>query len=165
MLPLLACGLLQPGFSATQTAAVQTTVAASWTATPTLTATPDPCSPEKLRDSVSKMHDFMVKFDNLSGEAAYAERKDLPEKIAGLEDVLQSAEAQDAPSCLADLKDHQVKHMRLAIKTLNAFINHADDQVVNDLLQQARDEHDAYMLELMRLLGLDGTPTPAKQVL
>lgn len=179
LLPMMACGLLQPGYTATRTAVAQTTVAASWTDTPTQTATatftpsptatetftptPDPCLPENLSDAVSEVHDFMIKFDKLSTEAAQVQREDLPEKITGLEDLLQAAQEQKVAPCLQTLKDHQLKHMQLVIDTLNAFLDGADKKTLDDMIQQARDEHDAYALELARLLKIDiftSTPTP-----
>jgi hypothetical protein len=178
-LPMLACGMLQPGYTATQTAVAQTTVAASWTDTPTPTATatftpsptatetvtptPDPCLPENLPDAVNEVHKLMLKFDDLSTEAANVQREDLPDKIAELQDLLQTAQEQEVAPCLQTLKDHQLKHMKLVIDTLNAFADGVDQKIINEMVQQARDEHDAYALELARLLGITltpNTPTP-----
>ncbi|HSB00749.1 MAG TPA: hypothetical protein VLE49_08870 [Anaerolineales bacterium] len=179
MLPMLACGLFQPGYTATRTALAQTTVAASWTDTPTptstatltptptatetFTPTPDPCLPENLPDAVNEVQKLMLRFEALSIEAANAQREDLPDKIAGLQSLLQTAEEQKVAPCLQTLKDHQLKHMNLVIDTLDAFKDGVDQKIVNEMLQQARDEHDAYVLELSRLLKIDIytiTPTP-----
>jgi predicted component of type VI protein secretion system len=105
----------------------------------------------------------MIKFDKLSTDAAQSQREDLPDKIIELEDLLQAAKDQQVAPCLQTLKDHQLKHMQLVIDTLHAFLDGADKKTLDDMIQQARDEHDAYALELARLLKLDiatVTPTP-----
>lgn len=179
MLPLIACGMFQPGYAPTQTAVAQTTIAASWTATPTSTPTPtftptptetqtptptpDPCLPENLPDAVNEVHELMMKFDDASTEAANAQREELPDKIVELQNLLQAAQEQKVAPCLQTLKDHQLKHMNLVIDTLKAFLKGEDMDVVRDMIRQAGDEHDAYSLELARLLKLDvatNTPTP-----
>jgi len=174
-LPLIACGLFQPGFAPTQTAIAETTVAASWTAKPTLTptlpptetetptATPDPCASENLSEAVNEIHDLQVQFDDLSGEAAIAQREDLPDKIIELQSLLQTALNQETPPCLETLKDHQLKHMNFVIDTLLAFAQGEDQDMVEEGIENARREHDEYTLELARLLDLDIstiTPTP-----
>lgn len=174
MLSSLACGLFQPGLTATQTAAAGTTVAASWTdtstptltptlptSTPTLTETPDPCAAENLDATVQEIQDLQVQFDNLSAEAAKLESEELPDKILELQELLQTALNQDTPPCLETLKDHQVKHMNFVIDTLLAFAEGADEETIEKGIENARREHDAYTLELARLLGIEiGTPTP-----
>jgi hypothetical protein len=174
ILPSIACGLVQPGLTATQTAVAGTTVAAAWTdtptptftptlptSTPTLTATPDPCAAENLAGAVREIQDLQVQFDNLSAEAAKVESEELPDKILELQELLQTALNQDPPPCLETLKDHQVKHMNFVIDTLLAFAEGADEETVKEGIENARREHDAYTLELARLLGIEiGTPTP-----
>ncbi len=176
-LPLLACGLFQPGFAPTQTAAAQTTVAASWTDTPTSTltpvpsltptitptVTPDPCAPENLPDTVGTLNDLMQKFEGLSMEAANAPRDKLPGLLPGLQDMLKTAQDQEVPACLDALKDHLVKHIQYVIETVDAFSKGGDSPTVQQGLENARLEHDAYILELERLLS--GTPTPQGQIL
>ncbi len=175
-LPLIACGLFQPGYTATQTAVAETTVAASWTATPTLTPTqtftptptptetetptptPDPCLPENLFDAVQEVNDLQARFDNVSLFAANAQREQLPEKISELQDLLQIAEDQETPPCLEALRDHQLKHMNFVIEALTAFADRVDQSIVDDKINRAREEHDEYTLELIRLLGT--TPIP-----
>lgn len=174
-LPTIACGLFRPGYTATQTALAGTTVAASWTDTPTLTptltptetatptATPDPCASENLEEVVGEIHDLQVQFDDLSGEAANAEREEIPDKIIELQELFQTALNQDPPPCLGTLKDHQLKHMNFVIDTLLAFAQGEDQDTVNEGIENARREHDEYTLELARLLNLELetiTPTP-----
>lgn len=161
-LPMIACGLFQPGFTATQTAIVSTTMAASWTATPTLTptetltpiptVTPDPCAAENLADSVGIVTELQSRFDDLSGKAANVERAQLSIKISELQELLQEALDQDTPPCLETLRDHQVKHMNFVIDTLTAFMQGADEKTVNEGIKNARDEHDEFLRERDRLL-------------
>lgn len=178
-LPSMACGLFQPGFTATRTAVAQTTVAASWTDTPTSTPTgtptatptatetptptPDPCAPENFEDTVAEFHDLMVRFNTLSTRAARTTRSQLPEKITQLQDLLKTAMGQDTPPCLETLRDHQLKHMNFVIDTLIAAEQEADQQIIEEGIANARREHDEYTLELARLLGIPIntlTPTP-----
>lgn len=172
MLLSLACGLVQPGLTATQTAVAGTTAAASWTdtppptltptlptSTPTLTATPDPCAAENLKAAVQEVQDLQVQFEDLSAAAAKLESEELPDKILELQELLQTALNQDTPPCLETLKDHQLKHMNFVIDTLTAFAEGAEEKTIEEGIENARREHDAYTLELARLLGI-GTPTP-----
>jgi hypothetical protein len=179
ILSLTACGL-SPAEIATQTAVAQTAVAASWTATPTLTPTltltptgtftltptetetptptPGPCTAENLPGALKEIKELQVQFDNLSKTAANTEREQLPDEITQLQSLLQTAETQATPSCLATLRNHQLKHMQLVVDTLKAFVDRVDQKIVDDLLKQARDEHHAYDRELIHVLGI--TPTP-----
>src|SRR6266508_2047127 len=115
-----ACELFQVA-PATQTAVVQTTVAASWTATqpftPAPTGTeaptppPDPCAPEKLAAAVQEVNDLQRQFDDLSALATQLQREQVPDKITEMQSLLQTAADQETPPCLKALRGHQVKHM------------------------------------------------------
>ena len=175
MLPLIACGMFQPGYAPTQTAVAQTTVAASWTATPTSTPTPtftptstetqtptptpDPCLPENLPDVVNEIHELQLRFESRSTIAANVQQEQLPDEITELQELLQIAMEQDTPPCLETLRDHQLKHMNFVIDTLSAFAQGADQQTVEAGIDNARREHDEYTLELDRLLGTNPSPS------
>lgn len=176
-LPLIACGVLQAGIT-TQTAVAGTTVAASWTETPTMTltptpsptftptetpiptATPDLCLPENLRAAVEEVVSLQTQFDSLSGAAANVEREQLPDRIAELQRLLETATEQYTPPCLVLLRDYQVRHMNYVIDTLNAFADGAGDATINTGIRKAREQHNLYLLELADLLGGTLTPTP-----
>ncbi len=105
---------------------------------------------EKAKQAING---FQARFDNESTMASSVPREQLPEKIVKLQSLLQEAKDQKAPSCLAALKDRQLKHMALVIDTLKAFLDGVQGKALDDMIKSARDEHDTYVLELFRLLG------------
>ncbi|MFZ5822279.1 MAG: hypothetical protein ACOYYJ_20505 [Chloroflexota bacterium] len=134
--------------------------------TPTVeaTSTPDPCGPENIKAEVEKIHRWMREFDDASVLAANTPREQLNPEIAALQAIRRSAEDQPAPVCLRDLKAYQVNHMNTVIDTLISFIGGtADQEMMNQGIAQARQQHDQYALEMARLLGVTvvaNTPPP-----
>jgi hypothetical protein len=126
--------------------------------TATITSTPDPCSPDHIEDEVYKVHKFMREFDDASALAANVGRDQLNDSIATLQRIRRDAEDQEVPSCLVQLKTYQIAHMNTTINTLLAFMGGADQESVNSGIALARQQHDAYSLELARLLKLDIIP-------
>ena len=135
--------------------------------------TPDICSTELIEAEVQKVHKHMREFDDASILASKMPREELSEPIAGLQRIRREAEDEEIPSCLINLKTHQVDHMNSVIGTLIAFIGGADRASLEQSILIAREQHDRYTLELARLLGLtvvpatvpvlgtpDGTSTP-----
>lgn len=122
------------------------------------TVTPDPCAPENIEAEVNKVHKFMREFDDASSLAASRPREQLPDAIAELQRIRREAEDQVTPHCLGDLKTYQISHMNSVINTLIAFMGGSDQELVNQGIGLAREQHDQYTLELARLLGLTIEP-------
>lgn len=133
---------------------------------PTVTGTPDPCAPENIQAEVQKTHDYMREFDDASNLAAHIPVDQLPDAIANLQRIRREAEDQPTPPCLIDLKTYKISHMNVVINTLINLIGFAngtvDQQVIDQGIAVAREQHDKYALELARLLGV--TPVPATVV-
>jgi hypothetical protein len=122
-----------------------------------VTNTPDPCAPENMEAEVQKVHKFMREFDDASSLAASRPREELADAISELQQIRRNAEDQVIPYCLGDLKNYQISHMNSVINTLIAFMsasNESDQEIVNQGIALAREQHDQYTLELARLLGL-----------
>jgi len=118
------------------------------------TNTPDPCAPENLEAEVNKVHKSMREFDDASSLAASRPPEQLAEAIAELQQIRRDAEDQFTPICLGDLRTYQVAHMNTVINTLIAFMGGQEQEVVNQGIALAREQHDQYTLELARILGL-----------
>jgi hypothetical protein len=122
------------------------------------TATPDPCSDENIEAEVAKVHKFMREFDDASVLAANMPREQLGTAIAGLQKIRRDAEDQLVPSCLFMLKTYQIAHMNTVINTLIAFLGGSEQDVIDQGIALARQQHDQYTLELARVLGLTVIP-------
>ena len=133
------------------------------TATPPTqtTLTPDPCTGFALGESVKPINDLQREFDDASALAANLPREQLGDAITNLQRIRRAAEDIDAPACLNDLKANQLTHMNAVIDTLIAFVGGADTDTLNAGMEQARESHDLYTLELARLLGATVQPNPA----
>jgi predicted small lipoprotein YifL len=144
-LSLAACGIVGP--QATPTA--------------TLTSTPDVCAPANLKIGAVKVHEFMRAFDDAYQLAASLPRSQLAPQVSKLQDIRRLAQDQAVPTCLVQLKKLQLLHMDTAINTFLAFLGGADQNTVNQGIALARQQHDAYTLELARLLGLTVIAPPS----
>jgi hypothetical protein len=118
------------------------------------TNTPDPCAPENVEAEVQKVHKFMREFDDASSLAASRPREELATAISDLQRIRREAEDQVIAYCLGDLKTYQISHMNSVINTLIAFMGGSNQDTVDQGIALARQQHDAYTLELARLLGL-----------
>ncbi|HEX5840674.1 MAG TPA: hypothetical protein VFY26_22740 [Anaerolineales bacterium] len=125
---------------------------------PGSSTTPDVCSTELIEAEVQKVHRHMREFDDASILASKMPREELSEPIAGLQRIRREAEDEQIPTCLINLKTHQVDHMNSVIGTLIAFIGGADRASLEQSILIAREQHDRYTLELARLLGLTVVP-------
>ena len=132
------------------------------------TATPDPCSSENLPATVQKINDLMREFDDASQLAANLPAQQLAEVISNMQRIRRAAEDLQIPSCLTTLKSHQLNHMNVMIQTLLAFVGGANQETLTNGLANARQEHELYSIELVRLLGITlapvtGTPPPISE--
>jgi len=124
----------------------------------------DPCSSENLPDTVQGINNLMREFDDASAVASNTPIQQLPDVVSNLQRIRRSAEDVEVPACLGTLKTHQLNHMNLTIQTLIAFVGGANQETLKNGLDMARQEHDLYSLEIVRLLGITLAPlteTPA----
>jgi hypothetical protein len=68
--------------------------------------------------------------------------------------ILRDAEDQQVPSCLSKLKEYQIAHMNVVVKTLMAFMSNPDPKLINAGISQAQQLHSEYDVEMARLLGI-----------
>jgi len=127
----------------------------------TNTTADDPCSSENLPTTVQGLNDLMREFDNASQLASSTPAQQLPDVISNLQRIRREAEDSQIPTCLGDLKTHQLNHMNLMIQTLIASVGGASQEELNAGLENARKEHDLYSLEIVRLLGITLAPITA----
>jgi hypothetical protein len=127
----------------------------------TLTSTPDPCSPGQIEAEVQKVQKHMREFDDASTLASSTPRDQLSGSISDLQRIRREAEDQPIPACLTNLKTYQVQHMNSVIETLLAFMRGVDQKSLEPGIALAKQQHDQYLLELARLLGLTVVPAAA----
>jgi len=90
-------------------------------------------------------------------------RDQLSTSIADLQRIRREAEDETVPACLENLRNFQIQHMNSVIETLLAFVRGNSDQaILNQAIALAGQQHDQYILELARLLGI--TPVPGTAV-
>jgi hypothetical protein len=129
---------------------------------PAASPTPDLCSPENLPEAAAKVNDLMRQFDDYSSLAFGTPQSQLLQIIPQMQDVRRAAEDQRVPTCLQDLKKLQLIHMQVTLDTLIAFqANRTNTELVNAGIEKARKYHDAYTIELGRLLGLTVVAPPS----
>jgi hypothetical protein len=142
----------------------KTSQATATVAAPLPTATPDPCSPENLPAEVEKVHKLMREFDDASLLASNTPIDQLNPSIADLQRIRRDAEDQTVPSCLVSLKQYQLAHMNTVINTMLYMLSYqgkdTDKQVLNQGIALARQQHDQYVLELAKVLGLTVVAAP-----
>ena len=129
--------------------------------TPTISPDEDPCASQNLPATVQPINDLMREFEDASQLASNLSAQQLPEVISNLQRIRRDVEDVQIPACLATLKTHQLNHMNLMIQTLLAFVGGADQAALTDGLERARNEHDLYSLEIVRLLGITLAPITA----
>jgi hypothetical protein len=103
----------------------------------------------------------MREFDSAAEPVTSIAIDQLPPVISDLQRIRRAAEDLQIPACLATLKTYQLNHMNLTIQTLLAFVGSGNPAVLGDGLALARQEHDRYSLELVRLLGITLAPVTA----
>ncbi|HLO27523.1 MAG TPA: hypothetical protein VK249_00215 [Anaerolineales bacterium] len=163
---LAGCGAPPPPAPATTVPPTQAAIV------PTITTTPDPCGPDQIEAEVQKVNKHMREFDDASTLASSVPRDRLGDSIADLQRIRREAEDQPIPACLTNLKTYEVVHMNTVISTLLAFMHvsdplsiHCNDTANNPEAQAlcqnialAGQQHDQYLLEVARLLGLTVVP-------
>ncbi len=135
---------------------------------PTYTTFYDPCESNNLPASVQGINDLMREFDDASQLASNLPAEQLPEVISNMQRIRRAAEDIQAPACLETLKSHELNHMNVMINTLLAFVGGADQGTLTNGLDQARQAHNLYSVEIVRLLGvtlapLTGTPPASSE--
>ena len=127
------------------------------------TTTPDLCAADHIKAEVDRVHRHMREFDDASILASSMPRDQLSTSIADLQRIRREAEDETVPACLENLRNFQIQHMNSVIETLLAFVRGNSDQaVLNQAIALAGQQHDQYILELARLLGI--TPVPGTAV-
>jgi hypothetical protein len=129
--------------------------------TPPISPGEDPCSSQNLPTTVQPLNDLMREFEDASQLVSNLSAQQLPEVISNLQRIRRGAEDVQIPACLGTLKTHQLNHMNLMIQTLLAFVGGGDQQALTTGLEKARNEHDLYSLEIVRLLGITLAPITA----
>ena len=133
------------------------------TGTTAVTTTPDLCAADHIKAEVDRVHRHMREFDDASILASSMPRDQLNTSIADLQRIRREAEDETVPACLENLRNFQIQHMNSVIETLLAFVRGNSDQaVLNQAIALAGQQHDQYILELARLLGI--TPVPGTAV-
>ena len=127
----------------------------------TLSLDEDPCSSQNMPATIEPINDLMREFDDASQLAANLPSAQLPEAISNLQRIRRATEDAQIPACLITLKSHQLNHMNIMIQTLLAFVGGANQEDLNNGVEQARKEHDLYSLEIVRLLGVTLAPLTA----
>jgi len=132
------------------------------------TITPDPCLSQNLPATVEGINDLMREFDDASELASNLPIQQLPDAISNMQRIRRAAEDLQTPACLTTLRTQQLNHMNGVIQTLLSFVGGADQETINKGLTAARQEHDLYSLEIVRLLGItlapiSGTPPPINE--
>ena len=148
---------------------------------PTYTTFYDPCESKNLPANVQGINNLMREFDDASQLASNLPAQQLPDVISNMQRIRRAAEDIQAPACLETLKSHELNHMNIMIDTLMwakdrikkpmnimidtllAFVGGADQGTLKNGLDQARQAHNLYSVEIVRLLGvtlapLSGTP-------
>ena len=175
---LSGCGGNVPATSTNAEAA--TVVANQGPGSPEVSTTPDPCVSPQIEDTAQKVHNHMREFDDASTLASSVPQAQLSTSIADLQRIRREADDEVVPSCLASLKKYQISHMNSVINTLLAFMrsndpltldcvdiqSNTEEELVCQNIALARQQHDQYVLELVRVLGLTVVPaTPGAETL
>jgi hypothetical protein len=140
--------------------------------------TPDLCVSPQIEAEAQKVQKHMREFDDASTLASSVPQAQLSTSIADLQRIRREAEDEAVPPCLAALKNNQIGHMNSVINTLLAFLRSKDplaidcidiqsnteEELVCQNIALARQQHDQYLVELARVLGLTVAPaTPAAE--
>jgi len=122
-------------------------------------ATPDPCSPENLPDSVQPLNEHMRQFDDLAVLAANILQTHVIQVVSAMRAIRSAAGEYAAPACLEHLKALQLLYMDRTLETLVSFQAGADAPTISRRILLAREYHEQYAVELARMLGKTLTPS------
>ena len=137
------------------------------TVVPTASRTPDYLQPREHQGAAGAVNEFMRRFDDESVLASNVPRSQLAPHISALQTIRRGAQDQRVPVCLTELKQLQLVHMNTVINTLLAFLGGGSQSGVSQGIETARQQHDEYVLELARLMGVTPvvvTPPPTQAV-
>lgn len=141
-----------------------------------ISGTPDLCISPQIEAEAQKVQKHMREFDDASILASSVPQAQLNTSIADLQRIRREADDEVVPACLTNLKVYQISHMNSVINTLLAFMRSKDplsidcvdiqsqteEEAVCQNIALARQQHDQYLVELARVLGLTVVPaTPA----
>jgi hypothetical protein len=126
------------------------------------TATVDPCSIERVRPEVEKVHALMLEFYDAAALASQTPADQLLQIIPDLQEIRRRANALSVSACLKALKSYQISHMNMVINTLLAFMSKADQAILMEGIVQARLLNEEYEKEKARLLGEPYVPPPTR---
>lgn len=171
---LSGCGGNVPATATTTTsteapAPTQEPVSTTAASSPT---TPDLCVSPQIEIEAQKVQKHMREFDDASILASSVPQAQLSTSIADLQRIRREADDELVPPCLASLKNYQISHMNSVINTLLAFMRSSDplaidcaeiqsnteEEAVCQNIALARQQHDQYLVELARVLGLTVVP-------
>ncbi len=134
-----------------------------------VTATPDMCAPGNIQTAVNKVQTHMREFDDASNIAAAVvasgSRDELSSQIADLQKIRRDAEDEPIPPCLTNLKTYQISHMNTVISTLLLVLSGGSQQQFDQGIVLARQQHDQYLLELARVLGITVVPATVETLI
>lgn len=125
-----------------------------------VTPTIDFCAADHIKDGAQAVHRFMRTFDDTAAIASNTGREKLNDPISTLQAVRRQAEDLQVPDCLVSLKNLQLAHMNAVITTLISFVGGSSSDVLNQYIDLARKDRQAYNQELERLIGATLTPAP-----
>ena len=141
-------------------------------AMPTISPTSDLCLSPQIETEAQKIQRHMREFDDASTLASSVPQGQLSDSIADLQRIRREADDEQIPACLTDLKNFQINHMNSVINTLLAFMRASDprsldcvdiesnteEEAICQNIALARQQHDQYLVELARILGLTVVP-------
>ena len=143
--------------------------------TSTSTNTPDPCSTERIGDTVSRFDRLSREFNDAFVLAQNTPAAQLSTNITELQRIRRAAEDFVVPGCLDELKRLQLGFMNSAIDaTITLYSNFSGDPnqqvteeqvktavlAVNQSMTAAQEYSFMYTVEMGRLLGITLTPSP-----
>lgn len=143
--------------------------------TPTVTNTPDPCSTERIADTITRFDRLSREFNDAFVLAQNTPAAQLSDNITELQRIRRAAEDFMIPVCLDELKGLQLGFMNSAIDaTITLYSNFSGDPnqnvtqeqvelavaTINQSMVAAQEYSFLYTVEMGRLLGITLTPSP-----
>ncbi len=126
-----------------------------------ISTTPDLCARENITAEITKTNKLMRAFDDYSSLASSTPTDQLVSIIPAMQSIRRDTQDLQVPTCLDSLKKIQLAHMNTVIQVLLAFMSQSNNtEALNAGIQQARELHTQYDLEIARLLGITPQPAP-----
>jgi hypothetical protein len=133
----------------------------STTTTPGISPTPDMCKPSNLPTAAFQVNNLMRQFDDYATLASNTQQTQLVQVIPAMQAIRRTAEDQPVPPCLKVLIGWQLSYMNATINTLLGFQSNARTDITQAGINEARQYHNQYNLELAHLLGWTVPPPSA----